>query len=316
MLKLGADELPDDYTGWYMWAADLMGRAESYMVKMPTEAEMDYERAMVLFEKSARRGHDRIELFLGSSPVFLRSDLVVDRMQSLVQECLLGLHDWRQLPHFTSYAVLSTTWLPFTIPAFLVEFRQLPDDNERSATLSRLEHLELTLDLDPFNPAELNRQIDASKIAKLVLRLRLDSPHRTPLDETSFTDHFFDGLRSCQHLSHLELGGFGLSSHYLHRLADFPLSELVLLPSFPPQSLATLLGLLELASTASFVELKTLDVQNADEVSGWAEGQPSLRFLLERACEEKGILLVRHLWEDWSTEVEILEELVEEAGLV
>jgi len=57
-------------------------------------------------------------------------------------------------------------------------------------------------------------------------------------------------------------------------------------------------------------------VQNADEVSGWAEGQPSLRFLLERACEEKGILLVRHLWEDWSTEVEILEELVEEAGLV
>lgn len=223
----------------------------------------------------------RQEMYLGSSPIVLTTRIVRYRLEIMNE--LFGFED--SLPLFTSYSVLSTPFLPFTVPLFLLDiFPTKP-----SLRPSRLEHLELSLEFDPSDPTEAIRQIDAffamisPRIERLSLRLRLTCPHPSPLDSSTFTDHFFAGIKSCLRLTHLELGGFGLADNFLLRLATLPLTTLTLHPIYPTYSQMEVMEyLLGGEPTTLARNVKTLVLRDLDEYEG-------NEVELEELCAERGI---------------------------
>jgi len=141
----------------------------------------------------------------------------------------------RACPIFTNYTTFAVPWLVFTAPIFLLE---TAPERYRPTTLppSRLRHLEITLEVDPSNPAQAIQHLDSFfsaislKIERLAFRLRVTCPHPTPADELKFSEHIISCLLSCARLRHLEIGGFGFSPDFLSRLSVLSLSTLVLLP--------------------------------------------------------------------------------------
>ncbi|GAA5862775.1 hypothetical protein JCM5353_001291 [Sporobolomyces roseus] len=232
-LDLAVDEFnfPIGSMYWYEWANGIMTRSENQFLKMPAWTDLNYDDAFYVFSDWNRGDGCRKELYLGlgTAPV----ELDMEALEEGLDEVASGSGH----SVFTSYSVLSAPFLPFTVPTFLCESQSSDADFDLSP--SRLEHLEISLGFDPSDLSETARQVDAffamisPRIERLSLRLRPTRPHLSPLDEMTFTNHFFAGLRSCRRLTRLELGGFGLADNFLNHLAALPLKTLILHPIYP-----------------------------------------------------------------------------------
>jgi len=301
---------------WYCFAyLFVFNNAVDWTLRMPAYSPRQYREAMLMFGEIPWDYEGRQELYLGSSPVFLTTRTVRNRLQAVNE--LLGFEDF--LPLFTSYSVLSTPFLPFTVPLFLLDiFPTKP--NLRP---SRLEHLELSLEFNPSDPTEALRQIDAffatisPRIERLSLRLRLTCPHPSPLDSSTFTDHFFAGIKSCLRRTHFEIGGFGLADNLLLRLATLPLTTLILHPIYPRYSrMEVMEQLLGFEPTTLACKLKILELEDVDE-NKHEENRDVVK--LEEMCAERGIEVSHQFYfpgvDTRDREAQILAILMKEAGV-
>lgn len=306
-----------------------MEMAKSYSVTMSAFDKEDYTRAMTLLGDYADRSRDRLELYIGQSPIHLQKDIVDERLWQL-EQWYLHRNDpaWGGLPIFVNYTVLSIPWLAFTVPNFLLESLALEyPEPELILPPSSLEHLELSLEFGPSDPVEALRQVDiffetiSPKLERLALRLRLTSPHPSALNEITFTDHFIGGLLSCSKLNHLELGGFGLSPDYLSRLIRLPLTTLIVLPILPLPSLGDLKSLLVDTPDLATSGLQEFCVQ-AIAGQNWEFYDFEENETLRLAYEAVGVeLIADHKWQlKWGDYVEqdygIMLKLAEAAGVV
>ena len=306
---------------WFEWASNWLMEVASFTLKLAGDDEDEYRRAArAFFGEFFARSYDRMEFYLGRKPIITSSGLVEGRLS----ESLEVYPVVSNLPRFMDYSILSTPWLAFTVPAFLLEpiaTGLLPEDGDLDIPPSRLEHLELTLEFDPSDPAEALRQVDvffttvSPKLETLAIRLRLTSPHPSAVDETRFTDHFIDGLRSCSKLDHLEIGGFGLSADYLARLIRLPVVTLIILPILPLPSLIELRTLVVSTPGLSTSGLKALSLQKTDEQMSSEEHK-----MLHYAYKAVGVTLRTDLvWQrGWQSEhadedYEIVLKLANEA---
>ncbi|GAA5833261.1 hypothetical protein JCM5353_007928 [Sporobolomyces roseus] len=312
---------------WYEWARNRLEKVGSYTLKLPGSDQEEFRSAATaFFGEEFAYGYERAELYVGEQPILTTISLVQERLDHIFEDEYYGISS---LPRFMDYSVLSTPWLTFTVPIFLLEpfiAELLPEDDELYMPPSRLEHLEISLELDPSDPVEALRQVDvffetiSPKLERLALRLRLTSPHPSALNETTFTDHFIDGLLSCSKLNHLELGGFGLSPDYLSRLIRLPLTTLIVLPILPLPSLDDLEILLVDTPDLATSGLEEFCVQKIAGQMGQEEYK-----MLQLAYEAVGITLrTDNRWQrGWQPvgyriedDYDIMMKLAEEAGVV
>jgi len=316
---------------WYEWARNSLEKVGSYTLKLPGSDQEEFRSAARAFlGEEFAYGYERAELYVGERPILTSISLVQEQLDRIFYDDRYDEpYDISFLPRFMDYSVLSTPWLTFTVPIFLLEpfIADLPpEDDEPYMPPSRLEHLELSLEFDPSDPVEALRQVDiffetiSPKLERLALRLRLTSPHPSTLNEITFTDHFIAGLISCSKLHHLELGGFGLSSDYITRLIRLPLTTLIVLPILPLPSLDDLKILLVDTPDLATSGLKNFCIQQTDEQMGQEEYKT-----LQLAYEAVGITLrTDKRWQrgwqpvgmDIEDDYDIMMKLAEEAGVV
>lgn len=265
----------------YYWADEVVSHGRDFTLRITAWTSQQYTDLLVLLGDKVWNYPGRMELYVGGRPIHVSIKFL---RYLLLRTSLVGHTD--KLPLFTSYSVFATPFLPFTPSIFLLD---IFPGKQLDLPPSRLEHLELTLEIDTSDPDRSICYVDSffrtlsPKIRRLALRLRttglFDHAHGI-----SFTDHFFSGLRSCQHLGHLELGGFGYSLDFLSRLSTLPVSTLILHPLGDRPALLDIFELLKDPSTNLARSLKVLDVRDIDD-DHRAETK------LELLCEERRVKL-------------------------
>ncbi|GAA5980113.1 hypothetical protein JCM5350_001767 [Sporobolomyces pararoseus] len=231
---------------WYKIIEQLVRDVENFSLTIPVETLEENRAALCTFVPGRPQSLDsRRELTFEGSPEFIPLFVV----KSIFNDDLTSFLD-RDGPtngNFLLYNKLSTPFLAFTVPVFLLEQPDQP------LPPSRLEHLEITLEFDPDDeqvPEELKRffQVISPRIKHLALRIRVLAPDDE--FEIPFTEDLMDGITSCKRLRHFEIGGFGFKFDTLiSRLSVLPLESLHLHPMSPSPSLEHFLGVFDTPST-------------------------------------------------------------------
>ncbi|GAA5956100.1 hypothetical protein JCM3765_005455 [Sporobolomyces pararoseus] len=185
-------------------------------------------------------------------------------------------------PIFTNLTTFSALHYTSTVPQFLL---QTVPPSRRPATLppSRLRHLELSIEVDPRDPARAIQEIQsffstiAPRIERLAFRLRTTAPHPSPTAELNFTEHLVSSLLSCRRLQHLEIGGFGFSPELLTLLSQLQLTSLFIRPLQHVMSSKHVMKVLHSPLRQSLVTLWTYEPVRPDPVKSRSSSQPSVR---------------------------------------
>ncbi|GAA5956048.1 hypothetical protein JCM3765_005439 [Sporobolomyces pararoseus] len=276
--------------------------------------ESDYTYlGMALHAGEVQTSEDK-EYFIGHSedPILLSTTVAQDLLEVEIKEYeALNVRMWEEEPPvppiFTNYTVFAAPWIVFTAPIFLLE--TVPENYKpTSIPPSRLQHLELSFQIDPTDPPRAIRELEsffskiAPRIERLAFRLHLAAPHPSSTAELNFTEHLVSSLLSCRRLQHLEIGGFGFSPDFLSRLTVLPLSTL---------SIRSLQYFKSYEQVVRLFETPSLLRQSLEEFS-CPYFRKSRTRPLERMCKELNIWYGRYLNGE---ERKLYRELMNSAGL-